>query len=557
MTITKRLARAHFSLVCALLLASLFCLQGIRWGRVECWNADQMALRGLRALRPGDYFKPPFHTYLNHALVIYPIQGMEALAGISKDRWNIANPLILIDSRLLVILLFLGTILLAYNFSLQCYDRFAAGAIVLILATSAGFIGYAHFLTADMPLIFWMLLAFWLAFRIVREPDRFHYGAAGFFAGIATATKYNGLAVTISLVMAHLLATKDAGGRQIIFSRNLAFGLLMVPTGFLAGCFTALYEPHKFWTQFLFNYIVTPRFEGQADRFGYLDFLKCIPEIIGLPGAIAIAVFLFVAVLVVVRRHDFDAPAAQGLFLAGSVFLFYFLKMGAFPRQQTRFALPAVLFLLLAIGPAFQRRGLAYMLSILLAPVLIYNCVCSYWVGKRFNDDPRLAAQVWLLRNVKPGNVIESSPASPHWSKLSELRGKEVSVSQPDWTRAAGADVIDLRMPILTGRAALFQRIFPNKKWVGELAAKYESDSGAWAYSLQELQRRRPSFITLYSFDFSLPNQALHKYYEDLLAEKYPYQTAFAVESSPVPTWVYPRYIDFLPGRMTIFRRKS
>ncbi len=557
MTTIKHFTRSHFSLVFALILAFLFCLQGIRWGRVECWNADQMALRGLSWLKPGDYLKPPFHTYLNHLLVIYPIQGMEALSGIPKDRWNIANPLILIDSRLLVILLFLGTILLAYNYSFECYGRFAAGVIALLFATSAGFIGYAHFLTADSPLLFWMLLAFWSAHRIISSPSRFNYGAAGFFAGIATATKYNGLAVAISLVAAHLLALKDAGPRQLIFNRNLAFGLLMVPAGFLAGCFSVLYEPRKFWTQFLFNYIVTPRFEGQADRFGYLDFLKRIPEIIGLPGAIALAVLLTIAVLVVVREHHFNTPSTHGLLLAASVFLFYFLKTGAFPRQQTRFVLPAVPFLLLATGPVFQRRALARLLLVLLLPVLLYNCVCSYFVGRRFNDDPRLAAQVWLLQNLKPGNLIESSPDSPHWSKLPALKAKEVEVSQPNWTRAAGADVIDLRMPVLTGRAELFRQTFPNKKWVGELAAKYESDSGAWAYRLEELRRRHPNFITFYSFDFSSPSQALHRYYEDLLAEKYPYQIAFAAESSPVPTWVYPRYIDFLPGRMTIFRGKN
>jgi hypothetical protein len=50
-------------LAAALVLASLFCFHGITWGRVECWNLDQMAMRDLAGLRPGDYSKPPFHTY--------------------------------------------------------------------------------------------------------------------------------------------------------------------------------------------------------------------------------------------------------------------------------------------------------------------------------------------------------------------------------------------------------------------------------------------------------------------------------------------------------------
>src|SRR5439155_4347805 len=43
------------ALAAALVLASLFCFHGVTWGRVECWNRDQMAMRNLAGLRPGDY----------------------------------------------------------------------------------------------------------------------------------------------------------------------------------------------------------------------------------------------------------------------------------------------------------------------------------------------------------------------------------------------------------------------------------------------------------------------------------------------------------------------
>jgi len=69
-------------LVGALSLAFLFCLHGITWGRVECWNPDQMALRGLRALRPANYMKPPFHTYLNHAFVVWPVTAVLKIAQV-------------------------------------------------------------------------------------------------------------------------------------------------------------------------------------------------------------------------------------------------------------------------------------------------------------------------------------------------------------------------------------------------------------------------------------------------------------------------------------------
>src|SRR5437879_13263888 len=88
----RRIRRIDPLLVAALSLAFLFCLQGITWGRVEDWNRSSIALRGLRALRPSDYMKPPFHTYFNHVLVVWPIDGVMKIAQVPKERMKIAHP---------------------------------------------------------------------------------------------------------------------------------------------------------------------------------------------------------------------------------------------------------------------------------------------------------------------------------------------------------------------------------------------------------------------------------------------------------------------------------
>jgi Dolichyl-phosphate-mannose-protein mannosyltransferase len=550
--------RFDLVLVLALLLAVLFCLHGIRWGRVECWNRDQMALRALAGLRPGDYSKPPFHTYLNHLLIIEPIKLPLRIAHVPRERQNQVNGAVLLGSRLLTLALYLGTILFAYAISLRCYGQVAAQIIALLFATSAGFVAFAHFLTVDLPVLFWMMAAFFFGTQVVFRGKTFDYVCCGYLTGIATATKYNGLAVGLVLVVAHVLASKRSGWQKLVFSRQLFLGLLMVPIGFIAGNpYGVLRDWNRFRTDFLFNYIVTPRYEGQPDRVNYVGFLQQIPEIIGFPGVIAVVLCILIAIIVVLGRRDLNDPATRGFILAGAVFLFYFLKMGAFPRQPVRFVLPAVPFLLLAMGPALPKAAFKKWPWLLLGLVLIYNCICAWTVGQRFNNDPRLPAQLWLLQNVRPGNVIESSPGSPHWSLLPELGAKEVEVNQPDWEHALGAAVIDLRMPALTGRADLFRRIFPNEKWVGQFAAEHESDSGVWAYREEELSRRHPDFVTLYSSDLFSPNQALRKYYNDVLAHRDPYEIAFNGQSPAVSPWIYPRSIDFLAGRMVIFRRKG
>jgi hypothetical protein len=553
---SRKIQRLDPLLGAALLLAFLFCLQGITWGRVEDWNRSQIAMRGLRALRPSDYMKPPFHTYLNHVLVVWPITGVMKIAQVPKERMKIGNPAKLIGSRLVTIALYLGTIALAYIFSRSSYGRFSAAIIAFAFATSAGFVAYAHFLTVDIPLLFWMLAALWAAYRLSSAPSTQNYAIAGFLIGITTATKYNGMAVGIALLVVHFFATKGESLRRIILSRQLAIALGMALLGFIFGCPTALYEPKRFWDDFIYNYTVTPRYSGQPARANYLGAFGRIPEVIGIPGAILIAGLAILSCILILRRRDFSDAATRGFTLSGAVFLLYILKIGTFPRTETRYVLPAIPFLILMIGPALQTFERRKWILALLLPVLIYNCLCSYLVGKRFNDDPRLKAQLWVVTNVPPGSVIESSDTSPHWSKLPNLDGNEIKLGRRDEAIPPPArDIIDLRLPHMPGRVELFRKVFP--EWVQPLVAEKEGHPDQGLFTAAALEKRNPDYIAIYSLDYKVPGETIRRYYGDLLTGKFPYTIVFEGETPPAPAWSYPRMIDMLRGRITILQRKN
>ncbi len=552
---SRKIKRLDPLLVAALSLAFLFCLQGITWGRVECWNRSQIALRGLRALRPSDYMKPPFHTFLNHVLVVWPITGALKIAQVPTERMKIGDAAKLIGSRLVTTALFLGTIALAYSFSRRSYGRFSAVIIAFAFATSAGFVTYAHFLTADIPLLFWMVAAFGAAYRLASAPSTRNYAVAGFLTGIAIATKYNGLAVGIALLVAHFFATKDADLRRIILSRQLGIGLGMVLLGFLFGCPTSLYEPRRFWNDFIYNYTVAPRYSGQPDRANYLGALARIPEIVGIPGAILIAGLAILSCLLILRRRDLSDAATRGFILSSAVFFLYFLKVGAFPRTETRYVLPAIPFLILMIGPALQTVGERKWIPALLLPVLAYNCFCSYLVGKRFNIDPRMKAQLWMVKNVRRGSVIESSGTCPHWSKLPNFDASEINLGRPDRPSPPARDITDLRLPLMPGRVELFRKVFP--EWVQPLVAEKEGNPDQGLFTAAALEKRNPNYITIYSLDYRVPGETVRRYYGDLLTGKFPYAIVFDADTPRAPKWIYPRTIDHLPGRITILQRKS
>ena len=542
-------------LAAALLLAFLFCLQGITWGRVEDWNRSSIAMRSLRALRPSDYMKPPFHTYFNHVLVVWPIDGVMKIAQVPKERMKISNSAKLIGSRLVTIALYLGTIALAYSFSRRSYGRFSAAIIAFAFATSAGFVAYAHFLTADMPLLFWMLAAFWAVHWLVSAPTTRNYAIAGFLIGIATATKYNGLAVGIAFLVAHFFATKGESFRRMILSRQLGIGLGMALLGFYFGCPTAPYEPKRFWNDFIYNYTVTPRYSGQPDRANYLAALGRIPEIVGIPGAILIAVLAILSCILVLKRRDVSDAATRGFALSSAVFLLYILKIGTFPRTETRYVLPAVPFLILMIGPALQTFERRKWILALLVPVLIYNCICSYLVGKRFNNDPRLEAQLWMVKNVPQGSVVESSGTCPHWSSLPNFDAHEIHLGRTDDPIPPARDITDLRLPHMPGRVELFREVFPD--WVQPLVAEKEGHPDQGLFTAAALGKRNPDYIAVYSPDYNVPGETVRRYYGDLLSVKFPYAIVFDGDAAHAPEWTYPRTIDSLRGRITILQRKT
>ena len=547
------LFRVDRFLAMALLLALAFSVNGIGWGRVEDWNRSSMGLRGVgRGGTPGRYLKPPLHTFVTHIVVKAPIDGIEHAASLVLRKRQNFNAARLVAARLLVVGLYLGTIVLAFEISRAFYGIFAARVIAFVFATSAGFSVYNHFLSCDSPLLFWMMLAFYFAARIARDGQRIDYVMAGLLTGAATNAKYNGLAIGISLVAAHLLSARPKTWTEKLFGRDMIIGLLMVPAGIVLTNPYILFDWNRFVSDFMYNYVVTPRYGGQAaGGNSYWPFLlKFIPEVLGLPGAILIAVGVIVSLVLVALRKRFATPESLGFALALSVFALYYAKIGSFPRLGTRFVLPAVPFLILMAGPFLKAVEKHWRwLAVACTPIFIYNCVCSYY--------PRMPAQVWMEANVKPGSRIESSGGSPHWRTLPGLDAVEVQVGKPPpGKKIPLGKVVDLRMPHANDRAVLFERAFKGNRWVEGQAAAQEGSYDAQLFSVKELLARNPDFVTIDSSAYKVPSERAKSYYHNLMQEKFPYSVVYDRQSPPVPHWIYPRRIDDLQNRTILLVRK-
>jgi 4-amino-4-deoxy-L-arabinose transferase-like glycosyltransferase len=110
----------------------------------------------------------------------------------------------------------------------------AASAIVAVATLH---VLNSKFATTDVPAAFWITLALAMVLRIVGDPRMRSYLGAGFFAGLAMATKYPAAAVAVGILAAHLCLVRK-GVRSpislVLDKRLYIAALTMIGTFFCA-----------------------------------------------------------------------------------------------------------------------------------------------------------------------------------------------------------------------------------------------------------------------------------------------------------------------------------
>jgi len=544
-------------LLAALLLCFSLSLPGIT---VKYNHPDQMAfvplfIEGKLPFNPGWFDKPPFHSYFNYFFSVLPVSAVSNVFEFSTQTQDIVK---IVWSRVLTKWMLLAAIGLMFYILRKSSDLLSARLIALIAATTAGFLAYSHFLTVDIPVMFWMLLAFAFSHNILFERKTRDYILAGFFTGIAAATKYNGVAIGFSIVVAHVLSFRIQSWRQIpwkelLFDKKLAAGLVLVMVGFIAGNPFAILDYRTFADSFLYNYMVAPVYEGQTGH-SFIRFFGRMIEIIGLPFfVISTLSVLFAIFLTIFAKVEWKKRATFILCL--SVFVPYYIQFGMFPRLETRFVLPIMPLWVLMAGLFFgemrqnkpllslPKQGLP-VLSVLLVFLLGYNLVCSLYVGKRILDDPRLRSENWIKANMPTGSSVEKDIYSPSWAYMPEVNAQVTE------------------MPFVSGRERLFEVLFPGNTFInGTQEDRHKTDAMVAWFSPAALMRREPDYIVIDSLFYQRFIQpgirrdlypSMYAYFSMLLSEQSQYQIVFDQESRGVPSWVYPQDIDFTHQRLTI-----
>lgn len=535
----------------AVACAALLALNGIWWGWVEDWNPDHMAFtgvfsKGLLPFEPRDFTTPPFYTYVSFILAKVPVDVgrklLQLVTGTAHD-WSVA---VLYCARLLHVGFFVGIVVAVHAVVRRASGQDAAVAAAFFVATSAGLVLQAHFLTTDVPVTFFMLLSFWLAQRIVAEPATRRYVLCGFAAGVATATKFNGLAAALAIPMFHAFAAPAVPWSRRFLDRRLVWAAAMVIVGFVVADPFAAIDFRKFAADFVYTYRTTPIYEGQSGSTSFARLAPTVLEIVGIPLGLATAAGL-AAALVRLRRSPLLERAT--LVAALGVVALCFLVFGRSPRLAVRFVLPVAPLLLIAAAPAWRaalerRPRPAAALAALLT---LYGALCSFVVGRRFAADPRMAAQAWVAEHVPAAGTIETTRY------------------MPDWDRYPGVDVVHVRVPNVTGRRRLFEERFAADPAMRKAIERHEPQNDVSWFGAEALSRRNPDFIavhSLYAGRFTDGRggelyPGVRDYFRLLLEGELGYEVAFDETSRSAPAWLYPQSILFVDGRATILKRRT
>ncbi len=244
MTAAPRLTWRQWLLLAAGLL--LFALQS-GWSSTHksaAFDEQYHLAAGYAYLRTGDFRLATNHPPLAGWLASLPLLGdatislpTEHPAWQSGDRflfsdiflWESGNDAqsILLRARMMMTLL--GVALVAsIFFAARQMLGVKAGWLALLLATfEPNLIAYSRFVTTDLPLTLFILLAVWWWWRWLVQARWRNALLAGLFAGLAMGAKYNGALVWAILGLATLMQPapfrrKDSSRRQDAETQGLA-----------------------------------------------------------------------------------------------------------------------------------------------------------------------------------------------------------------------------------------------------------------------------------------------------------------------------------------------
>jgi len=496
---------------------------------VRSYHPDEyVILKSLSAMRPAEFkLFPGFFAW--PALQFYVIGAALKVSGwlglvklVPDINFYFQNPnemaRLYMVGRVVTLLFGLGAILLAWMAGRKLLGEMGGGAAALLLAVTPLFAVNAHYLTADVPMLSWVLLTLFYSINIMQRGRRRDYVLAGVALGLAAATRYQGAFAAMLIFTAHMMRPCDEGGQNVVVGARHALPLrrtlrrlkaldLWLTAGVSILIFLSL-NPYIFSRFPQFARELSDELRGSANPQSWaLSTLLLVTAGIGIPFAMCV---LGAAYLIVARKSreglliliGFGVPAV--ILLAGR-------------PVMARYLMPVLPLAVFAVAWAFcllQRRALTrtkpiarVIVPILLAALLLVAGWQTYSFCRLYSDpaaDTRTLAGEEIARTVPDGatiGVLSSDGGDPWQFELPPLNQRRCRILlvplDPAALEAARPEYFvcsDLQFPPLAVRGSLNEKEEQFRRTVllgvGEYAVAHPAES--WPVGWRALLTQGP-----------------------------------------------------------------
>jgi hypothetical protein len=314
----------------------------------------------------------------------------------------------LLLARFLTVVFAVGCVYLTYRIGTAMRDRRTGRLAALLLSVTWGFLIMAHEVSEDIPALFFLLLALYLALQYIKTGNEAAFLAGCIAGGIAIAFKLTAGTSVIIIGLAYFLRARrtdvdwrDALVRPRLLVMGVAFGAAAVIVGFPEALVTG---PD----------VLIDRVSGGGSRSvgpaapvvpswwwllrGYLNGLG-IPLFVGALGGVA-------AGIVRLREQSVEADATVLLLAGLAVYLLVYSRWGYVRLHHLLLTFPLLTLLLAAalsrVRVHRQRVGWAFI------AVLLVTSGAYAGVGDlHYASTPRDEAREWLNTHASDNATME------------------------------------------------------------------------------------------------------------------------------------------------------
>jgi tetratricopeptide (TPR) repeat protein/4-amino-4-deoxy-L-arabinose transferase-like glycosyltransferase len=321
--------------------------------------------------------------------------------------------------RLITSLFGIASIYLLYKLGKKLFSPAIGLLAAFFLALNFFHIRRGQLITTDVPLVFFILLAFIPIWKIATEGSRRHYIWAGVCVGLATGVKYPGLISAAGIITAHLYhhLAKRQSWKTIVFSPRIWVSAGMVVLAFFMVSPYCLLDYSGFQRDFRFEqaHMKIGHF-GSPERFvaygRYL--LSIIPGVMTLP-----------LVVLTLGGLGYGAWKCRNRSIILLTFpLVYFAVVGSWRTAAEHYIFPVIPFLLLfaalllwRIFETFRLAGSRLLLGVAACLLVLPSAVRiqRFYAGLDVVDNRTVAGQ-WVEENIERGSAIVKEEYTPDFS---------------------------------------------------------------------------------------------------------------------------------------------